>query len=119
MGERASTGREALPLIRSSGVLLHPTSLPGGTLGPAFAFVDWLVAAGQSFWQLLPLGPPDRFGSPYAATSAFAGSTALLAEPEAPVSTREIEDFRRRHAYWVDDWVRFTGDDGAVAAQVR
>ena len=48
-------------LGRSSGVLLHLTSLPGGTLGPtAFEFVDWLAAAGQTWWQMLPLGPPDR-----------------------------------------------------------
>ena len=47
-------------LRRSAGVLLHPTSLPGGRLGDeAYAFVDWLAAAGQSWWQVLPLGPPD------------------------------------------------------------
>ena len=44
----------------SSGVLLHPTSLPGGRLGEPPAFVDWLAAAGQSWWQVLPLGPPGR-----------------------------------------------------------
>lgn len=115
-----SLRREALRLTRSSGVLLHPTSLPGGRLGPeAYRFVDWLVAAGQSFWQLLPVGPPDGYGSPYAATSAFAGSTALLAEPDAPVSAREVEDFRRRHAYWIEDWIRYTGDEHAAASQVR
>jgi 4-alpha-glucanotransferase len=120
MRPRSSTRREVVQLERSSGVLLHPTSLPGGRLGAeAYRFVDWLVAAGQSFWQLLPLGPPDNFGSPYAATSAFVGSTALLAEPDAPVSAREIEGLRRRHAYWIEDWVRFTGDDDAVAGQVR
>ena len=81
-------------LPRSSGILLHPTSLPGGRLGPeAYAFVDWLRAAGQSWWQLLPLGPPDEYGSPYKAASAFAGWTGLLAEPEAPVSAEEVEDF--------------------------
>ena len=74
-------------LPRSSGILLHVTSLPGGTLGTAaYRFVDWLAAAGQSWWQVLPLGPPDRSGSPYTSTSAFAGWPALLAEPEAPVS---------------------------------
>ena len=58
---------------RSSGVLLHVTSLPGGRLGPeAYEFVDWLEAAGQSWWQVLPLGPPDPFGSPYTSSSAFA-----------------------------------------------
>lgn len=112
--------REALPLSRSAGVLLHPTSLPGGRLGvEAFRFVDWLLEAGQSFWQILPLGPPDAFGSPYAATSAFAGSTALLADPDAPVSARELVELRRRHAYWIEDWVSFTGSGDALAGQVR
>ncbi len=60
-------------LPRSSGVLLHVTSLPGGRLGrEAYRFVDWLAAAGQSWWQVLPLGPPDAEGSPYMASSAFA-----------------------------------------------
>ncbi|MFT6399969.1 MAG: 4-alpha-glucanotransferase [Bradymonadia bacterium] len=67
---------------RSSGVLLHPTSLPGGvsgTLGGAArAFVDFLEDAGQSWWQMLPVNPPGLGGSPYMATSAFAGSPALL-----------------------------------------
>ncbi len=68
--------------------MLHPTSLPGGKLGvEAYAFVDWLAAAGQSWWQVLPLGPPDDVGSPYAASSAFAGWNGFLAEPDAPVSS--------------------------------
>ena len=60
---------------RSSGVQLHITSLPGGRLGSeAFKFVDWLAAAGQSWWQVLPLGPPDRYRSPYKSSSAFAAT---------------------------------------------
>ena len=60
---------------RTAGVVLHPTSLPSGRLdADAYAFVDWLAAAGQSWWQVLPLGPPDRYGSPYKARSAFAAS---------------------------------------------
>ena len=71
-------------LPRSSGVLLHPTSLPGRRLGAdAYAFVDWLADAGQSWWQMLPLGPPDRYGSPYKAKSAFAAWPGLLGEPRA------------------------------------
>ena len=86
-------------LGRSSGILLHPTSLPGGRLGDeAYRFVDWLAEAGQSWWQMLPIGPPDEFGSPYRTTSAFAGSPALLADPAAPVSAAEIEDFVGREA---------------------
>src|SRR3954447_8452064 len=104
---------------RSSGVQVHITSLPGGRLGAdAYRFVDWLEAAGQSWWQVLPLGPPDEFGSPYRATSAFAGSPHLLAEPKAPVSEREIEDFVARHPYWTGEWARFEGPS-ALADQVR
>src|SRR6266536_1671382 len=71
---------------RSSGILLHPTSLPGpfgiGDLGPeAFAFADFLVGSGQSLWQVLPLGPTGYGDSPYACYSAFAGNT-LLISPE-------------------------------------
>jgi 4-alpha-glucanotransferase len=105
---------------RSGGVLLHPTSLPDGRLGPdANRFVDWLVDAGQSFWQVLPLAPPDAFDSPYAGLSAFAGSGALLARPDAAVSARAESEFRRRHAYWIDDWAEFSGSPGEIATQVR
>lgn len=106
-------------LPRSCGVLLHPTSLPGGRLGPdAYAFVDWLSEAGQSWWQVLPLTPPDGTGSPYASPSAFAGSPALLAQPDAPVSAEEVERFVGENAYWIGDWAAFAAD-GAIAAQVR
>ena len=108
-----------MQLSRSSGILLHPTSLPGGTLDDeAYRFVDWLEAAGQSWWQVLPLGPPDEFGSPYRTTSAFATSPGLLARPDAAVSEREIEDFVARHPYWTGEWARFAAA-GALADQVR
>jgi 4-alpha-glucanotransferase len=75
---------------RSSGILLHPTSLPGpfgiGDFGPAaYAFADFLEAAEQGLWQVLPLGPPGPGGSPYACYSAFAGNT-LLISPEQLVA---------------------------------
>ncbi|HUR97393.1 MAG TPA: 4-alpha-glucanotransferase [Pyrinomonadaceae bacterium] len=71
---------------RASGILLHPTSLPGefgiGDLGPqAFKFVDFLAEAKQAYWQILPLGPTGWGDSPYASFSAFAGNT-LLISPE-------------------------------------
>jgi 4-alpha-glucanotransferase len=70
-------------LARSSGILLHPTSLPGphgsGDLGPAaYHFVDWLVAAGQQLWQVLPLGNIGPGNSPYMSSSAFAGNVLLI-----------------------------------------
>jgi 4-alpha-glucanotransferase len=108
-----------MKLVRSSGVQLHPTSLPKGRLGAeAYAFVDWLADAGQSWWQMLPLGPPDRYGSPYKAKSAFAAWPGLLGEPRAPVSKAQELDFRERNAAWIDDWVRH-GGRGALADQVR
>ncbi|MBS1843587.1 MAG: 4-alpha-glucanotransferase [Actinobacteria bacterium] len=104
---------------RVNGVQLHPTSLPGGRLGDeAFAFVDWLAEAGQSWWQTLPLGPTGEGGSPYKSPSAFAGAAELLADPGAPVSAAEIEALREREAYWLPDWEAFAGP-GAVADQVR
>ena len=68
---------------RSSGILLHPTSLPGrfgiGSLGrEAYRFVDWLAASGQKIWQILPLGPTDFSHSPYQCYSAFAGNADLI-----------------------------------------
>ena len=74
---------------RSSGLLLHPTSLPGphgiGDLGSqAHKFVDFLSASGQHLWQVLPLGPPSYGNSPYQCFSAFAGNTQLVS-PEGLV----------------------------------
>jgi 4-alpha-glucanotransferase len=108
-----------MELRRSSGLLLHPTSLPGGRFGEqAYRFVDWLAEAGQSWWQVLPLGPPDEYGSPYRSPSAFAGWTGLLSQPRAPVSPEEEQSFVSRHPYWAADWASSEGR-GAVAGQVR
>lgn len=80
---------------RSSGILLHPTSLPGpwgiGDLGPeAYHFVDFLNSARQSWWQLLPLGPTGYGNSPYMCFSAFAGNP-LLISPEQLVEDGLLE----------------------------
>jgi 4-alpha-glucanotransferase len=68
---------------RSSGILLHPTSFPGhggiGDLGPvAYEFIDFLSAARQGLWQILPLNPVGIGNSPYSSTSAFAGNILLI-----------------------------------------
>ena len=68
---------------RASGVLLHVTSLPSpygvGDVGPAaYAWVDRLAAAGQSWWQVLPLGPTGHGHSPYQALSSFAANLLVL-----------------------------------------
>lgn len=102
---------------RASGVQLHLTSLPDGRLGPsARDFVDWLQAAGQTVWQVLPVSVPDEHGSPYKSPSAFAASPALLEHPEAPVSAAELAAFSERESYWIGSWTAFGGD---LADQVR
>jgi 4-alpha-glucanotransferase len=88
-------------LTRASGVLLHPTSLPGrfaiGDVGPsAFKFADWLHRSEQSYWQTLPLGPTGYGDSPYQCLSAFAGNP-LLISPEklldvGLISERDVAD---------------------------
>jgi 4-alpha-glucanotransferase len=80
---------------RASGILLHPTSLPGdfgiGDLGPkAFEFVDLLANAKQRYWQVLPLGPTGYGDSPYQCFSAFAGNT-LLISPQNLVDAELLE----------------------------
>jgi 4-alpha-glucanotransferase len=72
-----------MPVPRRSGVLLHPTSLPGpyglGELGPhAVRWLDWLAESGQRVWQVLPLGPTGYGDSPYQSFSSFAGNPYLI-----------------------------------------
>lgn len=72
-----------MSLDRMSGVLLHVTSLPSyggvGDFGPAaYAFIDFLAAAKQRLWQVLPLSPTGYGSSPYSALSAFAGNPVLI-----------------------------------------
>ena len=83
MREHAITHGHPLLSRRTSGVLLHLTSLPGrhgsGDLGAsARHFLDWLASAGQSLWQILPLTPPGAGHSPYQSPSAFAGNPWLV-----------------------------------------
>ena len=105
-------------LERASGILLHPSSLPNGVLDEhAYRFVDWLVAAGQRWWQVLPLGPPEGMTkSPYMSPSAFAGSPELVAGRRARVPRGEAAAYRERRAYWLDDWVAY---GGGLEDQVR
>ena len=81
---------------RRSGILLHPTSLPGrfgiGDLGDvAYRFVDFLAAAGQTYWQVLPLSPTGYGDSPYQGLSAFAGNP-LLISPEKLVESGHLSE---------------------------
>lgn len=72
---------------RSSGILLHPTSLPSpygiGDLGKeSYRFIDWLASTGCKLWQVLPLGPTGYGDSPYQCFSAFAGNPYLISPDE-------------------------------------
>jgi 4-alpha-glucanotransferase len=85
-----------MSLSRLSGILLHPTSLPGphgsGDLGAAaYHFVDWLAVGQQSLWQVLPLGDIGMGNSPYMSQSAFAGNLFL------------VDLVQLRDAGWLDD----------------
>lgn len=80
---------------RRSGVVLHPTSLPGpfgiGDLGDAaYRFIDWLAQAGQTYWQVLPLSPTGYGDSPYQGLSAFAGNPMLIS-PEKLVELGHLD----------------------------
>lgn len=127
---------------RESGILLHPTSLPGaGTFGElgdeALRFVDFLAAAGQRLWQVLPLGPVHEDLSPYQSLSAFAGNPSLIGSQwlreSLPLHVQEgserlsrdelvalhyqchlqsagdeaFEEFRRQQAHWLQDYAMF------------
>ncbi len=104
---------------RTSGILLHPSSLPGpfgiGDLGPAaYRFVDFLAAAGQGLWQVLPLGPTGYRDSPYQCTSAFAGNP-LLISPDALLAAGWIDPADLEHPAFPDATVDF----GPVTAWKR
>ncbi|HZP22570.1 MAG TPA: 4-alpha-glucanotransferase [Terriglobales bacterium] len=88
---------------RASGILLHPSSLPSrggiGDLGPAaYEFADWLAAAGQTLWQILPLQPVGCGNSPYSCTSAFAGNVLLISLER--LAERGLVDAARLHDGW-------------------
>lgn len=116
MSESATIG------ARASGILLHPTSLPGpgvGDLGEqAFRFVDWLARAEQSLWQVLPLVAVNEGGSPYNALSAFAGNPLLISPAELhlhgllPADAAAAPELEDEHLdfpaalRWKDDVVR-------------
>ena len=95
---------------RRSGIILHPTSLPGmegiGTLGAeARRFVAFLAAAGQTVWQVLPLGPTGYGNSPYSCYSAFAGNPLLIDLAEL-VADGDLPR-EAMPAGWASGWVDF------------
>src|SRR5215475_9925183 len=127
-----AAGHPPLPAeCRTSGVLLHVTSLPSpygiGDVGPAaFSWLDRLREAGQTWWQALPLGPTGLGNSPYASLSSFAGN-GLLVSPDALIEEglltprdceegralpKELVDFeaviRFKHRLLEQAWSNFT-----------
>ena len=113
---------------RSSGILLPVSALPGpcgiGDLGAdARDFIDFLAAAGQRYWQILPLNPPDGAHSPYLSASTFAGSTDLLS-PEPFVARGALTADEVRAIDWGEDpmrvdYDRVHGQDRALGHGVR
>ncbi|GAC1474798.1 MAG: 4-alpha-glucanotransferase [Isosphaeraceae bacterium] len=100
-------------LPRSSGILLHPTSLPGpfgiGDLGPsALEFLDLLSETGQRWWQILPVGPTGYGNSPYQSDSSYAGNP-LLISPERLVEDGLLssKDLERTTPVAPDDSIDF------------
>ena len=97
---------------RGSGILLHPTSLPGkfgtGDFGTeAFNFVDWLVSAGQTYWQMLLLGEIGPGNSPYMSSSAFAGNILLIDIDEFVLLGWLAEDAIIPHSKFSDSRVNY------------
>lgn len=85
--------------MQGKGVLCHLTSLPEVSLDGALQFLDWLKANGFDAWQMLPLTPPDKHGSPYASPSAFAAWPKLMQK----ASFKPIPDAEE----WLDDWALY------------
>ncbi len=90
---------------RRAGLLLHPTSLPSGTLADAVRWLDFLHAAGFGVWQVLPLGIPLTGLSPYQCASAFAIDPGLF--PKAPVALDGFAEWRSKQRHWLEDFARF------------
>ena len=90
---------------RRAGILLHPTSLPSGTLADATRWLDFLHASGCAVWQMLPLGVPLTGLSPYQCASAFAVNPALF--PKARTDMRRFARWCRSQQHWLLDYARF------------
>lgn len=96
----------ALPSApRRAGILLHPTSLPSGSLSDVMRWLDFLQASGCTVWQMLPLGVPLTGLSPYQCASAFAVNPKLF--PNASADMRRFAKWCRSQAHWLVDYARF------------
>ncbi|MHB1091516.1 4-alpha-glucanotransferase [Thiobacillus sp.] len=96
--------------LRRAGLLLHPTSLPSGTLADAERWLDFMEAAGFSMWQMLPLGLPLAGRSPYQCASAFAVNPGLFPPGDENASRADMHhyaDWYNMQCHWLDDYARF------------
>jgi len=96
--------------MRRAGVLLHPTSLPGGVLDEEVErFLDWMSRCGLTVWQILPLGVPHGDRSPYQTCSCHALNPDLLPSGQALSEDQrsDLEQFVVQHAHWLDDYALF------------
>lgn len=99
-------------LTRSAGILCHVTSVPACSSTSAlgddmFRFIDFLKISRQKLWQILPLNPPDEFGSPYTSCSAFAGNPALI-DITSAVSDDGFVQFCDDNTFWLDDFALYS-----------
>lgn len=100
---------------RRLGTILHPTSLPSGTLEDAFRWIDFMSQSGLSVWQVLPFGIPQGGLSPYQCLSAFAINPALFGHipsitsdlPEGELKAESFQTFCERQRYWLDDFALY------------
>tara|TARA_X000001036_G_C20664462_1_gene800254 strand:+ start:512 stop:1783 length:1272 start_codon:yes stop_codon:yes gene_type:complete len=91
------------------GILCHITCLPNPNLGEngAIRFLEFLKRLGVSVWQVLPIHPPDEYGSPYASSSAFAGWVDLLEDSSKEVAKTEIENYCKQQGEWIQEYAQF------------
>ena len=93
---------------RSAGIIAHISSIPGGKLGkPARDFVDYIDSAGLSVWQVLPLNPAGKGGSPYSSYAAFACDPRFINKSELPPEDG-YEEFIRANQFWLTDYIAYT-----------
>lgn len=94
---------------RQAGIILHPTSLPNGVLdNNVYKFIDWMLEANLTVWQMLPLTPPVDGISPYHSDSAFALNSKLLPENwQDNIDQNAFEKYLINPPHWLEDYALF------------
>ena len=97
-----------MEIKRKAGILLHPTSLPNGVLDHyAWRFLEWMVDAGLSIWQMLPLTPPGEGLSPYQSDSAFAMNPHLFPKDGYCIDPAAFDVYLKNPPDWLEDYALF------------